>query len=47
MKECSNCGDEFQTDEGYPTNQKNRFECCCSLSCWLEFIDEAPWKEES
>jgi len=35
LKECANCGESFQTGEGFPNEKR---ECCCSEECWLEFI---------
>ncbi|MCL6615866.1 MAG: hypothetical protein K6T39_01855 [Anoxybacillus ayderensis] len=46
MKVCVNCGDEFNNGEGYPIDEEAKWECCCSLSCWLEFTDQAPWINE-
>ncbi|WP_077616916.1 hypothetical protein [Caenibacillus caldisaponilyticus] len=36
MKKCINCGDSFEDGEGFP---ENKWECCCSEKCWLEFSD--------
>lgn len=36
MKQCTNCGEEFKIGEGHPENE---FECCCSMECWVEFVE--------